>query len=106
MTKLYVLSLRPVNLKSRIMARAFRPSVSVNVPRNYSGEFDKHICNGSIQKSFGTYTEVKRRMRDLLNLSSDNDVSVYRHRRGEWGEWFEHWSMVNGRPEITRSGWM
>ena len=88
------------------MARAFRPSVSVHVPRNYSGEFDKHICNGSIQKSFGTYAEVKRRMRDLLEISNDNEVCVYRHRRGEWGEWFEHWSMVNGRPEITRSGWM
>jgi hypothetical protein len=88
------------------MARAFRPSVSVHVPRNYSGEFDKHICNGSIQKSFGTYAEVKRRMRDLLEISNDNEVCVYRHRRGEWGEWFEHWSMINGRPEITRSGWM
>jgi hypothetical protein len=106
MTKLYVLSLRPVKLKSTIMAKAFRPSVYVNVPSNYSGEFDKHLRNGSIQKSFGTYAEVKRRMRELLNLSSDNDVSVYRHRRGEWGEWFEHWSLVNGRPQITRSGWM
>ena len=88
------------------MARAFCPSVTVHVPRNYSGEFDKHVCNGSIQKSFSTYAEVNRRMRDLLNLSEDNDVSVYRHRRGEWGEWFEHWHMLNGRPEIRVSGWM
>jgi hypothetical protein len=88
------------------MARAFRPSVYVNVPRNYYGEFEEHVKNGKIQKSFGTYSEVKRRMRELLNLSSDNEVSVYRHRRGEWGEWFEYWSLVNGRPQITRSGWM
>ncbi len=88
------------------MARKFKPSVTVNVPRHYSGEFDKHLRNGSIQKRFDTYAEVKRRMRDLLNLSTDNEVCVYRHRRGEWGEWFEYWSLVNGRPQITRSGWM
>lgn len=88
------------------MARSFKPSVYVNVVKNYSDENNFKISNGKLQQSFGTYAEVKRRMRDLLNLSDDNLVCVYRHRRGEWGEWFEHWSMINGRPEITRSGWM
>ena len=77
------------------MARAFKPTVS------YTDE------NGK-QKSFtlSTYAEVKRKLRAFMNDSFDENVYVYRHRRGEWGEWFEHWSMVNGRPEITRSGWM
>lgn len=106
MTKLYVLSLRPVKLKSTIMAKAFRPSVYVNVPSNFYGGSEYFVINNRIQKSFGTYAEIKRRMRELLNLSSDNEVCVYRHRRGEWGEWFEYWSLVNGKPQITRSGWM
>lgn len=88
------------------MARSFKPSVYVNVVRNYSDENNFKISNGKLQQSFGTYAEIKRRMRVLLELSTDNLVCVYRHRRGEWGEWFEHWAMVNGKPEITRSGWM
>jgi hypothetical protein len=87
------------------MARAFRPSVMVSVPRNYYGEFEDNISNGHIQKQFGTYAEVKKRMKDLLKISDNNEVSVYRHRRGEWGEWYEKWSLVNGKPRIFKNGW-
>ena len=66
------------------MARAFNPTVS------YTDE------NGK-QKSFTvkTYAEVKKRMRAFMNDSFDENVSVYRHRRGEWGEWFENWQLVH-----------
>jgi hypothetical protein len=87
------------------MARAFRPSVIVNVPRDYFGEFDTSVSNGQIQRQFPTYAEVKKRMKDLLEISKNNEVSVYRHRRGEWGEWFEKWSSINGKPTITKQGW-
>lgn len=87
------------------MARAFRPSVMVSVPRNYYGEFEDNISNGHIQKQFGTYAEVKKRMKDLLKISDNNEVSVYRHRRGEWGEYYEKWSLVNGKPRIFKNGW-
>lgn len=87
------------------MARAFRPSVMVSVPRNYCGEFEDNVSNGHIQKQFGTYAEVKKRMKDLLKISDNNEVSVYRHRRGEWGEWYEKWSLVNGKPKIFKNGW-
>jgi len=49
---------------------------------------------------------VKRNMKLLLQRSNDNEVRVNRSRRGEWGEWFEYWSMSNGKPVITRKGWM
>lgn len=88
------------------MARAFRPCVLVSVSRNYYGEFEGSVLNGHIQKQFETYAEVKKRIKDLLKASDDNKVCVYRHRRGEWGEWFEHWSIVNGKPKITNQGWM
>jgi hypothetical protein len=44
-------------------------------------------------------------MKYLLEVSDNNEVSVYRHRRGEWGEWFEKWAMINGRPQIWKQGW-
>ena len=87
------------------MARAFRPQVMVSVPRNYYGEFEESVSNGHIQRQFPTYSEVKKRMKDLLQVSDNNEVSVYRHRRGEWGEWFEKWAMINGRPQIFKQGW-
>lgn len=88
------------------MARAFRPSVMVSVPRNYSGKFEENVSNGSIQLQFATYEQVKKEMKYLLKVSDDNEVSVYRHRRGEWGEWFEKWAMINGKPKIYKQGWM
>jgi hypothetical protein len=42
------------------MARAFRPSVMVSVPRNYSGKFEENVSNGSIQLQFATYEQVKK----------------------------------------------
>ena len=87
------------------MAKAFRPQVMVSVPRNYYGEFEDNVSNGHIQKQFPTYSEVKKRMKDLLEASDNNEVSVYRHRRGEWGEWFEKWAMINGKPQIFKEGW-
>jgi hypothetical protein len=87
------------------MARAFRPTVMVEVSRNYRGEFENNVVNGHIQLQFATYKNVKRNLKRLLNASYSNLVCVYRHRRGEWGEWFEHWSIVDGKPKIVKQGW-
>ncbi len=87
------------------MAKAFRPMVMVSVPRSYYGDFLHDVKNGYIQKTFTTYSEVKKRMRDLLEVSDNNEVSVYRHRRGEWGEWYEKWALINGKPQIFEEGW-
>jgi len=87
------------------MAKAFRPQVVVSIPRSYSGEFSKHICGGYIRKTYGTYAELKKQIKVLLEISDDNEVCVYRHRRGEWGEWFEKWAMINGKPQIFKKGW-
>jgi hypothetical protein len=87
------------------MARNFQPQVRVSVPRSYYGEFGHSVSNGCIQKCFGTYAEIKKRMRDLLEISDDNEVTVYRHRRGEWGEWYEKWAIIDGKPKIFKEGW-
>jgi hypothetical protein len=87
------------------MARNFQPQVRVSVPRIYQGEFEKSVRNGSIQRCFGTYAEIKKRMKYLLAISDDNEVTVYRHRRGEWGEWQETWKLINSKPTLVKQGW-
>lgn len=79
------------------MARAFKPCVSFSILENGIPS------NRSF--SVGTYKEVKRRMKEFMDESCDNKVNVYRHRRGEWGEWFEHWEVSGKRPMIVKQGW-
>jgi hypothetical protein len=55
---------------------------------------------------YKTYRELKKDMKNLLNECIDDDgVSVYRSRRGQWGEWFEVWKLENGEPTIVKQGW-
>jgi hypothetical protein len=65
--------------------------------------------------SFSTYKELVRNMRLLLNRSTNNEIFVSRSKRGEWGEWFEYWSMsepkmidgkIVNKPYIFKQGWM
>jgi hypothetical protein len=73
------------------MAKSFRPTISI----------------GRQVRQFPTYAEVKKNMVDLLKESPNSSVTVYRHRRGEWGEWFEHWGWGGmGKPMIISSGWL
>ena len=56
---------------------------------------------------FNTYTELKKVLREriLHEHIGEEPVFVSRSRRGEWGEWFEKWELVNGKPTITKKGW-
>lgn len=56
-------------------------------------------------KVIGTYKEVKRKMNAFMSDSFDENVSVFRMRRGQWGEWFENWSRIGGKAKIIREGW-
>jgi hypothetical protein len=53
-----------------------------------------------------TYRKVKQNMRKYLERSYTGEVSIYRERRGEWGEWFENWILQNNKPTIIKQGWM
>ena len=58
-------------------------------------------------RSFVTYKELKKNIRSLIEENrEDNEVTVFRSRRAEWGEWFEKWAIVDGKPKITKQGWM
>jgi hypothetical protein len=58
-----------------------------------------------VWKTFKTYREVKSKMKAFMNDSFDENVWVYRKRRGEWGEWFEHWARIGTKCEIYKQGW-
>lgn len=73
------------------MARMNKPYVSVN---------------GKLIQ-YPTYSKLRSDLKSLINESSDKIVQVYRSRRGNWGEWFEHWRLnYEGKPAIIKQGWM
>ena len=76
------------------MAKAFKPTVSY---RDNNGS--------NVSFSVKTYAELKKRMNAFMYDSFDECVSVYRHRRGEWGEWFEHWQKQGRKNVIVKQGW-
>jgi hypothetical protein len=71
--------------------------------RDYRNGYSKSEL---IYKRFKTYVELKRNLKTMLEESFNDVVSVSRSRRGEWGEWFEKWELINGKPKITNQGWM
>jgi len=73
----------------------FKPSARIN-NRNFTATLEL----------FSTYRELKRNIVRLLQSSFDNEVSVSRSRRGEWGEWAETWILSNGKPKRIKQGWM
>jgi hypothetical protein len=66
---------------------------------------------GKTGKEFPTYAELKKNLKKLIQESPDHEVTIFRSRRGEWGEWFEKWILSsynynNGEPIIIKQGWM
>jgi len=59
---------------------------------------------GPIQKP--TYAELRQDVKDMLIRKKCEVVGVNRSKKGEWGEWYEEWRLVNGKPEIIRETWM
>jgi hypothetical protein len=49
------------------------------------------------------HIELKKHIKEHLDICIETHVTVYRTRRGEWGEWFEHWVLDDGKPVISKS---
>ena len=58
-----------------------------------------------IRETYTTYVELKKDLPRVLAETNEAYISVYRSRRGTWGEWFEHWALINGKPKIIKQGW-
>lgn len=86
----------------------FKPQVTYTTNeslRDYRNGMRKHSYK---VLSYKTYRELVKDIKNVLAVSIDEDdyVSVCRSKRGEWGEWFEHWQLAsNGKPRIIKQGW-
>lgn len=70
-----------------------KPQIHITVKGKNEYEFAK------------TYRLLKKKIADCINKSDDEQISVYRSRRGQWGEWYEIWKLSNGKPAISEQGW-
>ena len=82
------------------MARNNRPGVWIQPSMRDKSEW----------REFKTYRELKKNIRSLIEenqgVASGNEITVFRSRRGNCGEWYEKWSIINGKPKCFEKGWM
>ncbi len=86
----------------------FKPFVTyMTSSSRHDYESGRLRCNSPyITRTFNTYVELKKKIQFILeNHIGERKVTVSRSRRGTWGEWFEHWELVNGKPKIVKQGW-
>jgi hypothetical protein len=57
-------------------------------------------------KDYLTFRDRSQNRYSINDLSNREYISVYRTKRGEWGEYFEHWLLKNDELEIIKHGWM
>lgn len=57
---------------------------------------------------FDTYSKLRSSMRAMMADSVDNVLIVTRTRRGQWGQWFEHWHIDESTNKLikTKEGWL
>ncbi len=56
-------------------------------------------------KTYPTYRELKKHLKEHILNSPDGQLHVFRHRRGDWGQWYEIWELRHGKPVIVDQGW-
>jgi hypothetical protein len=62
--------------------------------------------NWLAQGYVNTYEKVKQNLKRYLDNATDATVEITRSRRGEWGEWFERWELVDGKKKIIKQTWL
>lgn len=54
---------------------------------------------------YPTYSELKKHLLSAIRESDNEEITVFRQRRGEWGEWYEVWRIQSRKPVIYKQGW-
>ena len=88
------------------MARSRKPGFWVTTEetrRNCRNGMSKHE---SAYIYADTYRKLKQELKTYIPLSVTDEVTICRQRRGNWGEYYETWRMVQGKPKIVKQGWM
>ena len=70
--------------------------------RNCNKPYIQYGENG--ETTYKNYEDLKRNLPSILKKHGTADV--YRTRRGEWGQWWEKWVLVNDKPSIENQGWL
>jgi hypothetical protein len=84
----------------------FRPSVFIITRETqYEARDSYGKKNAHRSVSYDTYRELKKNLKRHLQENLEDTISVSRSRRGEWGEWFEHWMLIDGKPKKVKEGW-
>ena len=87
------------------MAR-FKPQAQFITDQSIRDYWNGSRKNRHMTRQFNTYADLKKNLMHFLDINIDEDgVYVVRSKRGEFGEWFEYWQLVNGKPKITKQGW-
>jgi len=84
----------------------FKPQVTIithDTQREARDSYGKKNAHRSV--SYNTYRELKKNLKQHLKDNLEDTISVSRSKRGEWGEWFEHWTLINGKPKKVKEGW-
>jgi len=80
-----------------------RPYAFLN---NVYKAWDSNQIESHDTREFKTYKELRKNLLSMLREDQENIVTVYRQRRGTWGEWFEKYGLLNGRPVLLKQGWL
>jgi hypothetical protein len=91
------------------MGAPITPQVQINA------DFDNQYLFGEDNRGrkkwyksfpYKTYRKLKADLKRLMEEYHTKEVTVFRSRRGEWGEWFETWRLEDGKLHIEKEGWM
>ena len=83
----------------------------VNIETNRQNEFlmrnTKYPYDTPNHKTvwYKTYRKLKADLKRLMREYSVDTVTVYRSRRGEWGEFYEKWELSGNKLYLIKSGW-
>jgi len=84
----------------------FKPQVRVITQESNRDYWNRQGKSQYLFIAYDSYKALKKHIKQHLFDNLEPTVTVSRSRRGEWGEWFEHWQLVNGKPQIIKQGWM
>ena len=62
-----------------------------------------------INRELREYPTYRGLVKDLPNLFKElngtDTIHITRQLRGQWGQRFEYWKMIDGKPSIVKEGW-
>jgi hypothetical protein len=85
----------------------FKPEITYMTEESYQDYNQGRRKSPYKVLQYSTYAELKKDLKAILKVALKNHASVSRSRRGQWGEWYEHWQLnFENKPVILKEGWM